>query len=344
MFLLRDARKNDLEGLTRLAKILNTVNLPHDVDRLHDVLDRAVKSFSQQIEDPFEREYLFVCEDLKKKKLVGTSMIIAQHGTKNAPHLYFEVSEDQRYSSTLDRHFHHTALRLRRDFDGPTEIGGLVLDPQHRGSEAKLGKQLSYVRFLFIAMQRKWFRRRLIAELLPPLLEDGTSLLWEHLGRHFTGLDYTEADHVSRHNKEFIVNLFPQGEIYATTLPKDVQDVIGQVGQNTRGVQKMLERIGFEYSHRIDPFDGGPHFECDTAAVTIINDTKRVSLDVKEGVIGERWVIGRFDPDSKERFRAVTAEAQVKGRKVVVNPEVAEALLLEEGDSVFVLPFEGVEE
>lgn len=344
MFVLRDARKNDLDGLVRLAKILNTVNLPDDEDRLQEVLDRAVKSFSGAIENPWEREYLFVCEDTKKKKIVGTSMIIAQHGTKNTPHLYFEVSEDQRYSTTLDRHFNHTALRLRRDFDGPTEIGGLVLDPAYRGSEEKIGKQLSYVRFLFIAMNRKWFRRRLLAELLPPLLEDGKSLLWEHLGRHFTGLDYTEADHISRHNKEFIVNLFPQGEIYATTLPKEVQDVIGQVGENTKGVQKMLERIGFEYSHRIDPFDGGPHFECETNAVSIINDTKRANVEIRDDLIGDRMLVGRFDADSKDRFRSITCEVQQLSRKLLLSTKDAEALDVSNGDVVYALPFESVEE
>ena len=43
--------------------------------------------------------------------------------------MYFEVIEDQRYSSTIDKHFRHIVLRLGKDFDGPTEIGGLILDP-----------------------------------------------------------------------------------------------------------------------------------------------------------------------------------------------------------------------
>ena len=131
------------------------------------------------------------------------------------------------------------------------------------------------MRLLFVAMHKRWFRRRLLAELLPPLLPDGKSLLWEHLGRHFTGLDYTEADHISRKNKEFIVSLFPAGEIYATTLPLPVQEVIGHVGPQTLGVQKMLESVGFEFSHHIDPFDGGLHFEADVAHVSTITQTHK---------------------------------------------------------------------
>src|SRR5471030_3224074 len=117
MYLLRDARPTDIAGLERLAKILNTVNLPHDRAALEETLDRAVRSFSGAITEPREREYLFVAEDLASGNIVGTSLIIAQHGTKNTPHLYFEVIEDQRYSSTLDKHFHHIVLRLGRDFE-----------------------------------------------------------------------------------------------------------------------------------------------------------------------------------------------------------------------------------
>jgi arginine N-succinyltransferase len=34
------------------------------------------------------------------------------------------------------------------------------------------------------------FRDRVLSELLPPLEADGTSKLWEALGRRFTGLTY----------------------------------------------------------------------------------------------------------------------------------------------------------
>jgi hypothetical protein len=108
-----------------------------------------------------------------------------------------------------------------------------------------------------MAMYRGLFRDSVIAELMPPLLSDGRSRLWEHLGRRFTGLSYQEADKLSHDNKEFIISLFPQ-DIQASLLPDDVQELIGEVGEDTKGVKRMLENVGFEYSHRIDPFDGGP--------------------------------------------------------------------------------------
>jgi arginine N-succinyltransferase len=55
-----------------------------------------------------------------------------------------------------------------------------------------------------------------LAELMPPLEPDGTSHLWEALGRRFTDMSYAEADLLSKKNKEFIKALFPESPIYAT--------------------------------------------------------------------------------------------------------------------------------
>jgi arginine N-succinyltransferase len=133
---------------------------------------------------------------------------------------------------------------------------------------------LSFVRFLYLACHRPAFRDEVLSELMPPLEADGTSLLWESLGRRFTGLSYQEADRLSQDNKEFIRTLFPQDPLYATLLPPHVQELIGQVGPNTRGVERMLLEIGFTYAHRIDPFDGGPHFHARTDSITLVRDTR----------------------------------------------------------------------
>ena len=70
--------------------------------------------------------------------------------------------------------------------DGPSELGGLVLDAAHRGTPEKLGKTLSYVRFGYIAARRDRFRPRLLAEMAAPIASDGTNHLWEAIGRPFT--------------------------------------------------------------------------------------------------------------------------------------------------------------
>ncbi len=215
MFVIRDVQRSDLPELKKLAGELDTVNLPNDEKELGSIVEQSARSFDGRIRNPNEREYLFVMEDARSEKVIGSSLIIAQHGTRDAPHIFFDVYEKEHYSHSVDKHLRHLVLSIGYNFDGPTEIGGLVVDPQFRG-QGKPGKQLSYVRFLYLAMHRARFRDRILVELLPRLEEDGRSPLWEALGRKFTGLSYQEADRLSRENKEFIQQLFPPGEIYPT--------------------------------------------------------------------------------------------------------------------------------
>ncbi len=272
-------------------------------------------------------------EDLDEKKVIGTSMIHAQHGTRRAPHVYFEVVKEERYSETLDRYFVHQCLRLGYDYNGPTEIGGLILLPEYRGNPASLGKLLSYTRFLFIAMHREVFRDRVLSELLPPLEEDGTSVLWEHLGRIFTGLTYQEADLLSKDNKEFIKALFPHSMIYTSLLPDEVNRVIGEVGPATRGVEKILRRIGFEYAEQIDPFDGGPHFIARTDDISLVQGARKVSVIEANGGEGP-WSLVASEPTA-ESFRSIPVRAPVAGEAIGLSPDERQRLEVQVGDEVW---------
>jgi arginine N-succinyltransferase len=337
VFVLREALTSDLDAIHQVASHLDTVNLPDDRELLEKVLDLSRRSFGGQV-DPFKREYLFILEDRDGGgRLAGTCMIHAQHGTRRAPHIYFEVLEDERYSETLDRHFTHRILRIGYNYAGPTEIGGLVLDPHYRGGQAVrgLGKFLSYTRFLYIAMHRDRFRDEVLSELLPPLETDGKSLLWEALGRHFTGLTYQEADRISKENKEFIRTLFPQVPIYTTLLPAEAQALIGHVGPETRGVEAMLRKIGFTYANRIDPFDGGPHFIAHTDDVSLVKATVRgkvVAVDAPTE--GRPMVIVGADAREAPHFRAVMTPAWIEGGQIGLPPAARQALEVEPGDEV----------
>lgn len=304
VFRIRQSSREDVDQILAVAEHLDTVNLPADRRHIERILELSEHSFAATV-PVAEREYLFVLEDLGQGRVIGTSMIHAQHGTKRAPHIFFRVENDERYSYTLDRYFVHRTLRIGYNYTGPTEIGGLILLPEYRGNPESLGKLLSYVRFVFIRMHRELFRDRVLSELLPPLEPDGTSKLWEHLGRHFTGLSYQEADLLSKDNKEFINALFPDDPIHTELLPADVREIIGQVGPETRGVEKILRRIGFEYSDQIDPFDGGPHFTAATDDITLVRDATTTALLATDDVGPDRpWAILATE---RNGFRAVGA-------------------------------------
>src|SRR2546430_5516452 len=142
MFKIREVFPEDLPGLHEVASHLDTVNLPSDRGILEKLIEQSKKSFNGQL-DVFKREYLFVLFDDDTQKIIGTSMIHAQHGTRRAPHIFFDVMQDERYSETLDKHFIHKVLCIGYNYNGPTEIGGLVLPPPHPPQTEALGHRPS---------------------------------------------------------------------------------------------------------------------------------------------------------------------------------------------------------
>ena len=340
---IRGAVEADEEQILAIARHLNTVNLPDQREGVQQILAHSQKSFTGAVKDPKRRQYVFVLVDRTKELIIGTSMIFGQLGRKDAPYIYLDVIDEERYSETLDKHFKHKVLSIGYSYNGPTEIGGLVLHPDYRRVPERLGTFLSYVRFLYLKMHREWFRDEVLAELLPPLEKDGTSHLWDALGRQFTGLTYAEADKLSRMNKEFIRGLFPEGTIYASLLPQQAQDVIGKVGAQTRGVEKLLRRIGFRYAERVDPFDGGPHFTAMTDEITLVQQTRQLKIDAllepgtkakKRGLVASEVALAPW-------FRSVLGSFEEgAGKTCGLEESAAKALGLKVGDSVWILPLD----
>jgi arginine N-succinyltransferase len=340
---IRGASEADEDQLLEVAHHLNTVNLPADRDEIRGILDLSQRSFSGAIKDPRRREHVFVLVDLDANRIVGTSMIIGQLGRRDAPYVYVDVFEEERYSATLDRHFRHVVLKIGYSYNGPTEIGGLIVNPVYRSKPERLGLLVSYVRFLYIAMHRDWFRDELLAELLPPLEPDGTSHLWNAFGRKFTEMTYAEADRLSKKNKEFVKGLFPEGPIYASLLPENAQSVIGKVGAQTRGVEKLLTRIGFRYAWRVDPFDGGPHFTAPTDEVSLVraSHAARVARRIADGEPCKTRALVAVERPEPPFFHAVPAPwRRDESGDVEVGARAFDRLGLQQNDSVWILPLE----
>lgn len=295
MFRLRAAEPRDIPQLARLAQALNTVNLPADAAALEALVDHSQRAFAERNRvrpqapeherwtraetiDPDQPDppghFVFVLEHASAG-VIGTSMLIAEHGTPADPHHSLRLGVDERYSPALARVMRHRTLTLQRSLTPHTEIGGLILDPAWRGHSARLGRALSFVRLLFLFQHRARFCDEVQAELLPPFEPDGSSRLWTWLGEPFTGLTYAEADRRSRSDRQFITALLPSAPLYLTLMPPDVRAWIGAVGPQTQGVARILEEIGFRFNGHLDPFDGGPHFACATDAITLGDAVER---------------------------------------------------------------------
>ena len=339
-FLLREATAADVPQVLRLARLLDSINLPTEESDLVALMQRSASSFRGEIRDRQDGMYLFVLEERATRRVAGTAMIIAKHGTPESPHFYLEMATDQRYSKTLKKMFRHTYLILRRCLDGPTEVGGLIVDPAYRQHEGKVGKQLSFVRFLYLATHPERFEDEVVAEMMPPLTADKESLFWECYGKRVTGLSFREADKLSTKDKEFIDTLFPSIPLYVCMLPVEVQEQIGQVGPDTRGAVHLLEKVGLRFLRHVDPFDGGPYYGAKVEEIVLVRQFRRYRLGTdfsgRAAAAGQEVLMGW---EGAQGFRAARVNAYAEASLLCCPAEVLQALDLPEGTEVAVIPF-----
>lgn len=333
MLVLRQARLSDHPRLLELARELNSINLPAQPEELKAALRRSRSSFAGRMRDRARAVYLFCAEERSSGKLLGASMIIAKHGTPEAPHYYLEMDSDERYSHTLKRLFRHTYLRLRYSMDGPTELGGLIVTRSARGRPEQAGKQISWVRFLYLATHRARFEPRVVAEMLAPSEKTGGNAFWDHYGRRVTGLSFREADKLSTRDKEFIRALFPDSPLYTFLLPKAVQRSLGAVGAETVAALRLLEKAGMRFLGHIDPFDAGPYLGAATDDLVAVRQCRR--FRAVAGAVGSSfpgdYLVGCED---RRGFRAVRTAALAGDSTLTLPADSMAALGVKQGAAV----------
>lgn len=283
--------------------------------------------------------FMFVLEDLESKGVLGTSQIIAQMGGPGRPNVSLRLSRKEMFSRSLQIGATHMVARLHLDETGPTEIGGLILQPSYRGHKARLGRFLSLVRFHFIGLNRAMFSDRVIAEMMAPITPDGRNTLWEYLGRRFINLTYAEADGFCQYSKEFITALFPREDIYLSLLPPEARAVVAQVGPETVPARRMLEKLGFEYRDLIDPFDGGPTLEARTDDISLVRDTSILPLASPisdDDATAHAAMVSTLDADGE--FRAVQTRGVIDDGELRIEAPALAALGLEPGAKVGYTP------
>jgi len=339
VLILRPIADGDLEALVDLAKQLDSMNLPSDVDFLSERIARSQSSFAGDLGDWREGIYVFALEDTERGRCVGTSSIIAKHGRPGLPYFWLAVTKEERRSAELRRRFVHKKLQLHSTEEGPTEIGGIILEPAYRGHPEKCGKALSIVRFAWISRKPRHFEREVTAEMLSPFEESGRNLLWDAFGAKFTGLPYREADHLSARTKQFIADLFPRDPVYATLFPPEVQDVIGRPNETAVAALRILEKIGFRPLDQVDPFDGGPYVGAARDAITSVRERRSLVLPglPYEDLAPGEGTLALISAEARLGFRATVVPLD-EGGAPLVSKACREALGVSAGDEVLVTP------
>ncbi|MGC8605658.1 MAG: arginine N-succinyltransferase [Desulfomonilaceae bacterium] len=272
MLIIRPVALSDLDDLIELAKMASfgLTTLPRDRELLSDRIALSEKNFEFEPQKPQGELYIFVMEDLDSAKVVGTSLIVSKVGGFD-PFYAFRLETCLNESAHLKIRKELSYLRLLKEHNGPTEIGGLFLAPNYRKHGA--GRLMSLFRFLFMADRRPQFESVVIAEMRGVADEAGRSPFWEAVGSHFFDMNYEKADYLSLTDKRFIGELMPRSPLYVCLLPREAQEVIGKVHENTKPALKMLRDEGFKFNHMVDIFDAGPMVACPLDDIRVVKDS-----------------------------------------------------------------------
>jgi len=339
MFLIREARPKDLAGVLEVARHLDSYNLPADRKIIRRIIAESQRSFRWKSHHDPRAKFLFVLEEPREGNIVGSSLIIARHGTPELPHLALRLGVERKKSRTLGTVVSHQTLKLVTSRRGYTELGGLVVLPHYRHHPQRLGKQLSYARFAYMAHRRWAFRESLLVEFRPKLnLTEGNDF-WKELGGRFTGLSYHVADRLSATNKEFALALFPKEKIYCTLLSENARRDLDPARTMGAG-EHMLEKIGFRFLGQVDPFDGGPHYGARFHRVSLVKKTRFYRF-VKHTPTYQD-ITRRSDlvmAPKEDGVRAVLSGAIERGGSVILPVETISRLELRPGDRFSMTPF-----
>jgi arginine N-succinyltransferase len=205
-------------------------------------------------------------------------MIHAQHGDYDEPHVFFRVIQEERYADLrVTRPDDRIPRRAHDPHDAATSARPTTARPSSAASSST--PNCAATRTSSAASSRSPASssspafRALVVPRPPargaachpstqgpsgdhPLARCGTPS-----ATSFTGLSYDEADRLSRTSiKSSSGACSRRCRCTPACSPSPCSEIIGQVGPNTVGAQRLLESIGFQYSGRVDPFDGGPHY------------------------------------------------------------------------------------
>jgi len=171
-----------------------------------------------------------------------------------------------------------------------------------------------------------------IAEMRGVVDDKGHSPFWEAVGRHFFDVEFPDADYLSMVDKRFIADLMPKHPIYIPLLPKEAQEVIGKVHEQTIPAMRMLEGEGFKFAGMVDIFEAGPVVTCARDEIRTVRSSVRAKVAeiTDEALNGEDWLIANARLD----YRCCKGSLQTTPAGVRLGSATALALQVKVGDAV----------
>ncbi|MFT2111246.1 arginine N-succinyltransferase [Marinomonas sp. 2405UD68-3] len=332
MYLVRPVDFSDLPALERLAQQagIGFTNFPANRDRLNDRIASTKRSMQSTVNQPGEESYTFALIDTSRNEIVGVCGLEATVGA-DTPFYSYRIDEVVHASPQMQIHNRISALFLCHDYNGISRMMALVVDRAHQNHVAM--SLLSRARLLFISRHKERFTKRLFVELRGESDRHGFSPFWDSLGKHFFSMDFQKADYLSGvSNKNFIADLMPRYPIYVPTLPKEAQDVIGVVHEDSDKSAEILLEEGFQFRNYVDIFDAGPTVESRLQDIHTIANSKVGNASTKDDLSSyPMHLIATGDLDN---FRATAAPAYDNHDGLTIEIATQQRLQILEGEEI----------
>lgn len=333
--LLRPVQTSDLDALEALAGLtgFGLTTIPRDRGILERRIRQSEHAFAKVDAGPGPEAYLFVLEDVRSEKVVGTCGVMSKTGGFE-PFYTYRIETAVRESKELGVRKDIPVLHLAAEHNGPCEIGSLFLHPEARGKH--VGRLLSMMRFVYLAEFQPFFDSTVIAEMRGVIDEQGKSPFWDALGRHFFDIEFVKADYLSLVNKRFIADLMPRYPIYIPLLPESAQAVIGQVHDQTAPALHILRQEGFEFGGMVDIFEAGPVVLCELSNIRAVRESRleRIAEVVDDEDVENQPMSIVATTSRLMRACAGVVSQRQDGDGIIISNRCAQRLGVDVGDRV----------
>lgn len=332
MIVVRPVKTSDHAEILTLAKEagIGFTSLPADAKVLKEKIAHSVASFAGAPEEGRKESFLFVCEDTKTGRLVGTTGIAAHVGMRQ-PFYSYKLSTLVQASQIVGVYSQQKVLHMVNDYTGASEVGSLFLMPAWRKDGN--GKFLSRARYLMLAEFPKMFSDVVISEIRGMQDENGQSPFYMNLAQHFFQMDFKKADfNNATKGGQFISDLMPKYPIYVNLLDKKAQEVIGKPLKASEPAMEMLKKEGFRHQGYVDVFDAGPTMQVSRTLIKSVAESRKLPVaGIGKVDSRQQYIIANT---TLSNFRMVRDFLEEDAKGVKITEDTAKQLMLKPGDAV----------
>lgn len=326
-FIVQSAGLKDQPALLRFALQHSLSNLPADPGLLRKKILNSKKSFQGLLPEK-DKNFVFVLKDLKNRsQVVGSSQVQSQYGSEKNPLFQLYVSHVKK----------KPVLKLKVCKTPVSCLTGLVLDTSYHGHPKKLGRLISFIRFLFMAISPGVFQAQVYTEIKPFLNRKLKSPFFEYFKKIHCDKISEFKSPLSFCLKKWVRRVFSR-PVFISDLPPGVQKVLGHTNPMGGRALHILKSQNFVFNGRMHPMDAGPCLQALRYKIPVIQNTKKVGL--KTGNLksrGQWWMWGVVKNKS---FKGGLIKGSLIQKNLFISPSDFDMYGLHQTQRVFVSPFD----